>query len=137
MELYFAASGVKHELDVFETQMQCIPFGLPFKTKEGDEMIQPIYGMLSPIKLYRYVFPKEYLDEVIKTLGLETAHKYYSSYNLQATALRKILRAKKLPKPKEEAKPRLINKFNVGIIGIGYKEDKEITDKQGNTLEGI
>jgi len=135
MELYFLATGVKHELDLFETQMQVQPFLLPFKDKDGKEWKQPIYGNLAPINLYRFIFPQEYLDEVVKMLNLETER--YPMFNKQQFALRKILNAKKIPKPKPETKLRLFRKGNIGLIGIGIKEDPPTQDSEGNKLEGI
>jgi hypothetical protein len=134
MELYFLASGVKHDLDLFEAYMQTMPFNLPI-TEDGLVKVQPIFGMLSPINLYRFIFPKEELDTVINTLGLVEPEKAYPMFNMQAAALRKIMGAKKLPKPKGK-KRRLYPDINVGLKAIGYKEDKEIS-YCGVTHEGI
>lgn len=132
MELYFAATGVKHELDFFETQMQCMPMHLKFTDKEGKPWVQPIYGMLSPIKLYRYIFPKEYLGDVLKTLNFG----YDKGFNPQKFALRKILNAKKIPKV-EDGKARLFHQGNVGLMAIGIKEDDVRTFHTGETHEAI
>jgi hypothetical protein len=136
MELYFLASGVKHELDYFENQMQFMHFNLPFKTADGKEMIQPLYGLLAPIQLYKFVFPKEYLDEVLKTLDLPNEGNYLSQFDAQAFALRKILRADKIPKPKADVQPRRFHRGNIAIKGIGIKPDEEVT-MNGMTHEGI
>jgi hypothetical protein len=121
MEAYFLASGVKHELDLFESVMQSQVFDLPFK-KDGKAYKQPYYGILAPIKLYKFVFPKEYLDEVTKMLNLDG--KQYSQFDKQGFILRKALRAKKIPKPKEDTPKRYFPQLNIAIKGIGYKEDK-------------
>lgn len=135
MELYFLASGIKHELDYFEEQLQFQPFLLPYIDKEGKEWKQPIYGNLAPMKLYRYIFPEEYLDEVVKMLG-EDDHKYVQ-FNKEAFVLRKILKADKIKKPKANTKDRLFKKGHVGIVLIGTKPDKTNTDPAGNTHEAI
>jgi hypothetical protein len=133
MEIYFAASGVKHELDLFESIMQSQPFNLPFK-KDGKEFKQPYYGILAPLKLYKFVFPKEHLNEVVKMLGLD--NEGYKQFNLQATALRKIMRAKKLPKIPKDTPQRFFPKLNLAIKGIGYKEDKPlIYEVDGHKVE--
>lgn len=135
MELYLAATGVKHELDYVLEQLQFQVMALPIKTKEGKDVIQPIYANLQPIQLYRYVFPKEYLDQIVKMLGIEENR--YKKFDKQAFLMRKILNAKPIPKPKEGTKIRFFNKGNVGLIGIGIKEDEEVTDELGHTFEGI
>jgi len=81
MELYFAATGVKHELDLFETLMQGQVCALPFTDKDGNKMVQPLNAILSPINLYRFIFPKEYLDEFVKMLDL--GEERYPMFNLQ------------------------------------------------------
>lgn len=137
MEAYFLASGVKHELDLFESIMQSQPFDLPFK-KDGKEMKQPYYGILAPIKLYKFVFPKEYRDQVVKMLKLNG--KQYSQFDKQAFALRKIMKAKKFPKIAPKTPTRYFPKMNLAIKGIGYKEDKPIEyERDGSKIqhEGI
>jgi hypothetical protein len=136
MEVYFAATGVKHELDYFENQLQFQPFLLPFTDKDGKEYQQPLYGILSPIKLYRFIFPEKYLDEVIKMLDFNNKSNY-AGFDKQAFFLRKLLNAKKLPIPKPETRARLFHKGNVGLIGIGYKPDTIITEPDGKTHEAI
>ena len=136
MELYFLASGIKHELEYFEKQMQFMPFLFRFKDKEGKEFAKPIYGNLAPIQLYKFVFPKEHLDEVLKTLELPNEGDYLSQFNMHAFALRKLMKAKKIPKPKKDARVRFFHRGNIAIKGIGIKEDKEVCI-DGVTNEGI
>ena len=135
MELYFLATGIKHELDLFESIMQSQPFLLPFKDKDGKEWKQPIYGNLAPIQLYRFIFPKEYQDEVIKMLQLDQNR--YPMFNKQNFLLRKVLKAKKIPKIKADTKQRPFYRGNIGLVGIGIKEDIPIKDTQENEFEGI
>ena len=135
MELYFMATGVKHELDYFENQMQFMQFLLPFKDKDGKEFKQPLYGGLEPIQLYRFIFPKEHLNEVLKTLDLPS--EAYGEFDKQAFALRKILRAKPIPKVPKDTRARLFHRGNIAIKGIGIKEDREQTFDNGCTHEAI
>lgn len=134
METYFLASGVKHELDLFESIMQSQVFHLPFE-KDGKKYSKPVYGILAPIRLYKFVFPKESLDEVVKMLDLDKES--YKQFNLQAAFLRKIMRAKKFNKPKDDTPARFKpTGLNLAIKGIGYKEDKPI-EYNGIKHEGI
>ena len=136
MELYFAATGNIDRLNFFEDQLKTLRMMLPFTTKEGKKMLQPIYGNLQPLRLYRYVFPKEALDRVLKTFNFPLDGGNYSGFNTRAMVLRKILKAKKIPPVSEEAKPVYMDLENIGLIGIGIKEDGEITDETG-THEAI
>jgi hypothetical protein len=135
MELYFMASGVMHELDYFEKNMQFLPFKLPYTDAKGNKKEQLSYGMLSPIKLYRYVFPKEALDVVLKTLDLP--NKSYPKFDLQAKALRYALNAKKIPTPSKDAVGYNVGFKNVAIKAIGIKEDPVRTFANGCTHEAI
>lgn len=137
MELYFIATAAKHRLDLFETQMQTMPFLWDFKTAEGKKMKQPIYGILQPIQLYRYVFPKEYLNNVLATLGLGVQKDGYKQFDKQAFALRKILKADPIPIIDPKTPARFFNKDNVALKGIGIKEDSMTTDELGRSYEGI
>lgn len=134
MELFFIATGVYHKLKTFETYMQSIPWVLPFKDKEGKDHKQAVYGMLEPIQLYRYIFPKEELDSVLKTLDLPSDS--YNEFNTQSKILRKILKLKPIPKPDDKAIKRLLNKEHVAIKAIGIKEDKMV-NHDGMVHEGL
>jgi len=135
MELYFAASGVMHDLDLFEKNMQFLPFELPYTDAKGEKKNKIIYGMLSPIKLYRYVFPEQALDVVLKTLDLP--NKSYPKFNLQARALRLALNAEAIPNPSKDAVGYNVGWSNVAIKGIGIKKDKKQTFQNGCTHEAI
>ena len=134
--MYFLASGVKHELDFFESYMQTHPFKMPYydkKTgkKKGDKWV---FGILAPIKLYKFVFPKEYLNEMVKTMGFDK--EAYPMFDVQRDFLRKIMKAKKLPKIPKDTKPRLFPSLNLALKPIGYKEDLDIFEK-GFKHEGL
>lgn len=138
MELYFLACGAMHRRMIFEQRLNTIPMVLPFKDKDGTEKIQPIYPMLQEIKLYRYVFPKDHLDTVVKTLEFQPGLiKNYNEFNLRATALRKIMKAKKIPEPKADVEPYMIDKENIALIPIGIKEDPVREFPDGRTHEAI
>jgi len=135
MELYLLATGVYDKLALWETLMQSKVFNLPFKNSEGKSMNQEFYGMLEPIKFYRYIFPKGELDSVLNMLSLPGSNKY-PGFNAQATVLRKIMKAKKIPIPDINARKIPHIQLPIAIQGIGIKEDKEVTIN-GNTHEGL
>lgn len=134
MELYFSASAVKHRLDFFETQMQCLRF--PRHLKKGNKKTTDIiYGMLEPIKLYRYIFPENNLHCVLNTLGIP--HPNYSMFNKQSFLLRKALNAKKIPKADSTVPPVLIDRDNIAIKEIGLKYEKTVKFPDGTIKEAI
>jgi hypothetical protein len=134
MEAYFLASGIKHQLDLFESIMQSQVFTLPFQ-KDGKDYEKPIYGVLAPIRLYKFVFPKQHLDEVVKMWDLDG--NVYPQFNMQTLALRKLMKAKKFEKPKCDTAIRFKpQNLNLAVKGIGYKEDKDI-EYNGYKHEGI
>lgn len=137
MEVFFLATGVYHELDFFEQQLRFEKFLMPYydpRDKKNKKDI--VHGMLSPIKLYRYVFPKEYKDEVIAMLGLDDTH--YQKQKKQAFVLRKALGLKKIPKAKEGTRKRALKNCHVNLLPIGFKEDVDnITDLDGTIHEAL
>ncbi|KKL81595.1 hypothetical protein LCGC14_1993170 [marine sediment metagenome] len=137
MELFFIGTGEQRHLRLFEERLNTIPMMLPFTTKEGKKMEQPLYGMLQEIKLYRYIFPRAYKNDILKTLNFpNTLNSHYDRFNPQTLAMRKILGLKKITKPKG-GEAFFINADCVGMKAIGIKEDKDVTFPNGNTNEGI
>ena len=138
MEIYFSATGEQRALRLFEERLNTIPVILPGTLKNGAKVEQPIYSMLQEIKIYRLVFPRAYKDDMLKTLGLP--HKkeidHYKKFNTQAYIMRKALNADKIPEP-VGGEAFFINTHNVGIKGIGIKEDVDVTFPNGCTNEGI
>ena len=135
MELYFLATGVYDKLALWETTMQGKKFNLPYKDKKGNKKIQEFYGMLEPIRLYRYIFPKEYRDSVLNMLSLPSA-KVYPGFNSRAEVLRRIMKAKKIPTPDINAKRIPHIQLPIAIQGIGIKEDRTAI-VNGNTHEAL
>jgi len=107
---------------------------LPFTDADGNKGNQIIYGMLEEIKLFRYVFPKEHLSAITKSLGLPSSR--YSKFNAQAILMRKAMNAKKIPTPPKDTKTFPIFKDDVAIKEIGIKEDVGV-EEFGFNHEGL
>ena len=139
MELYFLATGEYQQLKFFETQMQTIRYEHKGVDKNGKPIKEAKYGMLQPINLYRFICSKEHMPIVIKSLGLPKAKEddNYNMFNSRAWALKKMMRAKSIPKPDASVPIIPMNLQNLAIKGIGIKEDAELTDEHGQTYEGI
>ena len=111
--------GIKAEVDrmINDLQAQYFQYG-PEK-----EWVQ---FAVRPIQLYEFVFPKEELPIIMKTLGLPGRNLKIKEDWKQAyfMMLRKALRAKKLPEMDLTKTPqRIISKFCVGVDAIGIRDE--------------
>jgi len=143
MHLTFAASGIKHELDLMTKFLETRAFNLPYKDKDGKDGVVVLQGQLRPIQLYDFIFPRDSLDQVLNTLKPETGKINgwgKSGYQTILAGLRKAMKLKKVPKADTSKGmfhyPHALTK-NVRIVGIGIREDKDATFSNGFTHEGI
>ena len=140
MHFVFMASGIKHELDQVEKYLETMPCKLPFKTADGKEGSSIIQAALRPIRLYQYVFPRDDLNIILNTLNVETNLKSanWSMPNSYLAMLRKAMKLKKIPEPDKTAGQFPFPKpCNVRFLGIGIKEDQDLTFPNGMTYEGL
>lgn len=96
---------------------------------------------LLPFGIIEYVFPKESLDMVLRTLG-NNVGEYGINFKRPIMALlRKGLKLKKVPKYEKEGKVYLWNKAFVNFTILGIREDGEIIgdypDDKGWTHEAL
>jgi hypothetical protein len=95
-----------------------------------------VQGNLQPIELWSYVFPREHLDTVLRSLnvqkqiGFEDAPMHLPHRKLAVQLIRKALGLKEIPKvePKGIKIPLHIN--NMQIVGLGIKEDYDAEDHE-------
>lgn len=83
---------------------------------------------LLPFGVYEYVFAKESLDMVLRTLD---AAKDSGSYGVRfkgvvLSTLRKLLKLKPVPKYEKEGDIYLWGKAHVSLVVLGIREDGEI-----------
>jgi len=138
MQVYFITRGVKHQSDLFITQLQ----GKYLKTKQklaGDKEPKDYMVQVGvrPVQLWEVAFPKEHKDLMLTTLfGRGTCdilgndgkkpceHKWLKKL---VGLLRVTLGLKKFPEyDKKEFLP--LSKDNVQVIGIGVKDDYTTPD---------
>ena len=127
MEAWFLTTGAMHWQKLFEAQMQAQPFVLPITGPNGEQAQQGFYGMIEPIQLFRFVFPKEAQGKVLKTLQFDQDHGKLGM-RLQRAALRKALGLRKLGDEEKNAIPNVrmnVNTDNVSIIPVGIHDDVE------------
>ena len=128
MHLYFISRGIKNKVDEMVNDLQAQHFQQESADqKTGLKRISAVQGALRPIQLWEYVFPKESLDVVLKTLALprdySKGHPYHG-FKPHEFAFRKLLGAKPIPIPNEKILPRIIRKEHVSIMGIGIRDDE-------------
>ena len=95
-----------------------------------------------PFGIKEYVFPKESLDRVLRTLNAVQGHDEYGVglKKLMYPMLRKILKLKKVPEY-EKGELYFWGKLFVSIVVLGIREDGECVgeyiDDKGWTHEGL
>lgn len=115
------ATSAKHWLDLFESQMQAQPFHLAGTDPMGNPISTTMFGMLEPINLYRFVFPKEAKGIVFKTLRADEKHSpipFPVKWSLQKALGLKEVDKKDIPNVSLPVK-----RDNMHIVFLGYKED--------------
>lgn len=128
-------TGAKHHRDLFVSQMQGHTFTLAGKDAIGNDIKQSLYGMLEPVELWRYVFPKEGLKIVTKTLNGE--RELSPAMKRQTWALRKAIGLKEIPRDNLPNVKLPVVTDHMQIVPVGIKEDDTVTFGNGNTHEAI
>jgi len=144
MHFDFIVEGWKPDLDQMEEWLNTRTFDMPVINKDGKKVWIKVPGALRPRRAYTYVFPKGALNEVIKTLNpdncVNTLKDHKQILGGAINTIRKFLRLKPTPEPKEDIKgfdmPMEWNK-NLRILGLGVRDDADIKFPSGITHEGL
>lgn len=137
---YGERSCVEKLLRDMEAQKHLMPM-VKGKKKKGAWIPGQIREL--PFGIKEYVFAKDSLDMVLRTLKACADHgKYGVSFkNLAYPFIRKFLKLKPIPKYEEKGDVYLWTKAFVSIIVLGIREDGEITgiyiDDKGWTHEAL
>ena len=129
MELYVAVVGNGQEQ--WKHELEAIKF--PYQYKKGKEKNLIRLGV-GEVKLYKLYFPKEHLDKVMSIVGVPPKGSYALNRNPRlktaAKCIRKALKLKEAPLPKEVVKHMMPDqhKKSVVVIPIGTKEDAVTSD---------
>ncbi len=124
---YGERSCVERLLRDMEAQKHLLPM-----TKGKKKQATWIPGQIRelPFGVKEYVFPKESLDMVLRTLKACRSGAYGVNFKrLVYPLLRKFLKLKPIPKYEDKGKLFLWNKVFVSIIVIGIREDGEVVGK--------
>ena len=136
---YGERSCVERMLRDMEAQKHLMPMNKG-KQKRGAWMPGAIREL--PFGVKEYVFAKESLDMVLRTLDANRSTDYGVSFKkLVYPLLRKLLKLKPIPKYEKEGNVYLWGKAHVHILVVGIREDGEIVgehiDDKGWTHEAL
>jgi hypothetical protein len=137
MEIYVAVSGTKEAHDRWRNDLSShfFPVWQNGKKKQDEDGLYYNRRLLvAPIQIYKICTNKENLGGVMDILGVGENYilQRYKPLKVLASTIRKILKLKKVPKPKNPnplMQPEQIQKA-VGVIPIGIKDD--FIDSAGN-----
>ncbi len=144
MHLSFVAYGERGNIERMLRSMESQKHLMPMtkgKKKKGAYIPGQIREL--PFGIKEYVFPKEYLDAVLRTLGNSDSggNQGISFKKLVYPFLRKVLRLKPIPKYEKKGAIYLWGKEFINIILLGIREDGEIVgqyvDDKGWTHEAL
>ena len=150
MHLDFIAEGITEELEEFEKWWSTRTVMLPCKDKKGKDYQRPIQMGLRQRKFYSLIFPKEYLGAIMNTLNPEDCvvsrliidkkgnKKGSKQFSMFLRMFRKFMKLKPLPEkdPKDGGLPMRPFK-NTRVVGLGIREDNDVTEADGSTHEGM
>lgn len=145
MHFDFIAEGWEPDLRKMEDWLNTRTFPMEVTTKDGRKVWIEVPAALRPRRMYTYVFPKGSLDQVIKTLDpksdvRECTKEGNKILGWSAKAIRKLLRLKEMPKINPNVKdfPMMQDwDKNIRILGLGIREDIDVTSDEGITREGL
>lgn len=115
------ATGPMHWLKLHETHMQGVDFFINAIAPSGQHFQQGMKGMLEPVMLYRFIFPRDALPMVANTLKEEPND--LKVFNAQAWALRKAINLQKIPEFPSTNARMPVSLDHVRVMPIGIKDD--------------
>ena len=138
MHLIFGIRGIKQFQDLFIRDIQAQYFPLKIKTPDGTEVDSWIQGAWRPFTLGEYVFPKEHYDLVMRSFGFGPPEKKYNYLGKYNFILRKLFKAKAVPKWESQGPVRVITNQHLHLVPVGIKEDvPEYTTPNARIHEGL
>ena len=134
--------GEKHNVERVMERLNSIKMVMPVKLQSGKTVYQPVFMRCEEIKLFSVIFPDEYRDNVLSSLGgtEENMARWYAKGLKNQTALailRKALHHEPIPKitPITDQNKLLAlpveDMQHIAITPIGIKKDvKDWVDKE-------
>lgn len=145
MHYVFAIRGDLYDVQRIITALEGKEFNLPITLADGTKVNAVVAGRVEPIQLFSYVFPEQYSDVVLNSLGgtKENMERWYHKntfQNLLFGGMRKALHCEPIPTPKTQDRFLLPvpSIQNVSIMPIGIKKDiLDWKDPNGSTHEAL
>lgn len=145
MHAFFITRGNLKDVELVTDFLRTRVFLLECTTTEGKKVHVPLSGLLQPIQLWSYVFPKEYKEHVFTALKFDEAERYVPDNfknKMALSALRMMLGADPIeafsPKPPGTGLYMPVEALRgVQITPIGQKEDVDVVEPDGLKHEGI
>lgn len=137
MHAVFIAYGDRRNVERFLRELEAEKFILKVE-KDGKTFNQYITGTvrLLPLGIYEYIFPKEYMDEILNGIGFDMQYVERMG-TFKISFLRKLYGLEKVPEY-DKSKKRLFWNEDVKIIPIGIRRDLDnYTDGNGWTHEAL
>jgi len=141
MHALFIPYGEVDCVNRFYRDLQSQNYILKMENSDGEKKNQYIKGglRLAPFGVVDYVFPKEYKNEVLTSLGFHNENPYKLG-KVRLALLRNFLKCKK-PGKFETEMQYIWYKENVSLIPLGIREDPDIVgmheDDKGYTHEAL
>ena len=136
--LFFVAYGINRQIEEMKNQLSSLKFPLKWKDPPtGKEVSGFIEGNLQPVQLFKFSFPEDQLDTVLRTLKFNNISSHHDNLNKYFWLLRKALRLEELPEYNKEGSyyPLVKDSFpNVNLTAIGYSKDLRSSDENNNEL---
>lgn len=132
MHAVFMLYGIEDAVNFLKRDMQAQKFLWELKDKKGKVKKKVwVQGSLRlmPFGFYEYIFPKEYADEVLTTLGFNEPIPYENNYGtLYKWGIKKVkamLKIREAPKIKDKGKiPWITQGVSIIPLGVKYDEDR-------------
>jgi len=123
MHFYCITRGVKPNIDRFISDLQAQYWPFEYTNPVTKEKCNLVQMGVRPIQFWEMVFPKESMNEALKTM-LVCQPTLSKNQERLAALMRKCLNAKKIPEIPPETRRRIVFDRDLEVTPIGIKEDK-------------
>lgn len=145
MHAFFLTRGAWNDVELVMDFLKTRVLWLECTATDGSKIKVPYSGLLQPIQLWSYVFPKEYQREVCTALKFHEKDRFTPpglKNDLSLSVLRKLLHCEPVPSftpvPDGQGLFMPVHALaNVQVTPIGLKKDVDVVETSGLTHEAI
>ena len=140
MHLVFMPYGKRNKVETLYQEMECQKYMMPiWKDDKKEEKKLIVGGAIRhlPFGVVEYIFPREFLGNVVMTLTQAKIDRYDIGW-IKLGILRKALRLKKIPEF-DRTKTQIFpwEREHVNCILLGIREDKDLIDRDGKVINDV